>query len=221
MEKFIIVKTSYVEGHISFNYHPTIIQLGFRCVLLKGSIKSLKIGITGLPSSGKTEAIVDLVGMLQKKELTIGGMVTLPVKEGLRTVGFKVVNWLTREEADFAHRDMESKHMAEGFGVDTGALVRVGIPAIEHSVRECDITIIDEVGKLQFECEEFITTMEMILKAGTPLLLTLHKKSRHPILQEIRRRDDMRILEVTRINRKLLPYKVMDIFLKEWGRRAL
>jgi nucleoside-triphosphatase len=39
-------------------------------------------------------------------------------------------------------------------------------------------------------------------------LLTLHKKSRHPLLQDIRRRDDGRILEVTPVNRALLPYKI-------------
>jgi len=38
--------------------------------------------------------------------------------------------------------------------------------------------------------------------------MTLAKKSRHPLLQDIRRRDDARILEVTPVNRALLPYKI-------------
>jgi nucleoside-triphosphatase len=44
-----------------------------------------------------------------------------------------------------------------------------------------------------------------------PTLLTLHKKSRHPLLQDIRRRDDGRILEVTPVNRALLPYKILKL----------
>ena len=185
------------------------------------NIKSLKIGITGLPSSGKTEGLLDVVTMLQDKDFTIGGMVSLPMKEGMRTVAFKVMDMISREEEVFARRDLETRHKAEGFGIDTEALARTGAAAIRRSLDECNITVIDEVGKLQFECEEFIAAVKYALKAGKPLILTLHKKSRHPLHQDIRRRDDLRILEITRINRKLLPYKVMDIFMREWGRKAL
>jgi nucleoside-triphosphatase len=41
--------------------------------------------------------------------------------------------------------------------------------------------------------------------------MTLHKKSRNPLLQDIRRRDDVRILEVTPVNKNLLPYKIEKI----------
>jgi len=145
----------------------------------------------------------------------------MPVKENGMTAGFKAVDLLSRKEELFAHRNMESRRKVEGFGVDPEALARIAVPAIRRSLEECDITVVDEVGKLQFECPEFIGIVEELLKAGKPIIMTLHKKSRHPLLQEIRRRDDMRILEVTRINRKLLPYKIFDIFMKEWGRRAL
>ena len=43
------------------------------------------------------------------------------------------------------------------------------------------------------------------------MILTLHKKSRNPLLQDIRRRDDVRILEVTPTNRNLLPYKIVRL----------
>jgi nucleoside-triphosphatase len=53
------------------------------------------------------------------------------------------------------------------------------------------------------------------LEADKPLLLTLHKKSRNPLLQDIRRRDDVRILEVTMVNRNLLPYKIVKLMKGE------
>jgi nucleoside-triphosphatase len=53
------------------------------------------------------------------------------------------------------------------------------------------------------------------LDVEKPMLLTLHKKSRNPLLQDIRRRDDVRILEVTPINRNLLPYKIMKLMKGE------
>jgi nucleoside-triphosphatase len=54
----------------------------------------------------------------------------------------------------------------------------------------------------------FVSAVRTALNHDMPTLLTLHKKSRHPLLQDIRRRDDGRILEVTPVNRALLPYKI-------------
>ncbi len=58
------------------------------------------------------------------------------------------------------------------------------------------------------ESEAFVAIVREALEEDMPTILTLHKKSRHPLLQDIRRRDDARILEVTPVNRALLPYKI-------------
>ncbi|MEC7694853.1 MAG: nucleoside-triphosphatase, partial [Candidatus Thermoplasmatota archaeon] len=63
-------------------------------------------------------------------------------------------------------------------------------------------------GKFTVESEGFVNAVRTALNADLPTLMTLHKKSRHPLLQDIRRRDDARILEVTPVNRSLLPYKI-------------
>jgi nucleoside-triphosphatase len=68
--------------------------------------------------------------------------------------------------------------------------------------------VIDEIGKFTVESEAYVEAVREVLKVDKPTLLTLHKKSRHPLLQDIRRRDDGRILEVTPVNRALLPYKI-------------
>ena len=76
------------------------------------------------------------------------------------------------------------------------------------SIGNCEILVIDEVGKFSVESEMFVSAVRTALNNDMPTLLTLHKKSRHPLLQDIRRRDDGRILEVTPVNRALLPYKI-------------
>ncbi|HNU36445.1 MAG TPA: nucleoside-triphosphatase, partial [Methanomassiliicoccales archaeon] len=72
-----------------------------------------------------------------------------------------------------------------------------------------------EVGKIEVESDKFRDAVKEALKTEKPMLLTLHKKSRNPLLQDIRRRDDVRILEVTPINRNLLPYKIMKLMKGE------
>ena len=67
--------------------------------------------------------------------------------------------------------------------------------------------VIDEIGKFSVESEAFVQAVRSALEVDMPTLLTLHKKSRHPLLQDIRRRDDGRILEVTGES-SALPYKI-------------
>ena len=73
------------------------------------------------------------------------------------------------------------------------------------------VIVVDEVGKFSVESDAFVATVRAALEVDKPTVLTLHKKSRHPLLQDIRRRDDARILEVTPVNRALLPYKIHKI----------
>ena len=64
---------------------------------------------------------------------------------------------------------------------------------------------------MEVESELFSQVVKDALDVNKPMILTLHKKSRNPLLQDIRRRDDVRILEVTPTNRNLLPYKIVRL----------
>ena len=110
-----------------------------------------------------------------------------------------------------AHREIDSRTRILGYGIDPTEIDRVGVPAISNAVGNCEVLVIDEVGKFTVESEGFVEAVREALEFDMPTLLTLHKKSRHPLLQDIRRRDDGRILEVTPVNRALLPYKVLKL----------
>ncbi len=177
--------------------------------------EALKIGITGLPGAGKTLALLKVIEMLEADGLKVGGMITEPiVKKGHRE-GFYVMDWATKERRVFASREIQSKVMVGRYGVDLSALDEVGVNALRYATTNCDAIVIDEVGKMEVESEGFVAAVKEALDADKPLILTLHKKSRNPLLQDIRRRDDVRILEVTQVNRNLLPYKIVKLLKGE------
>ncbi len=181
-----------------------------------------KIGITGLPRSGKSAVLEKVVGMLieeKKQEMRgrsfdsvetplVGGMKTRTIIEDGQRVGFECVDLITGDSAVMAHRDIDSRNRILGYGIDPTALDNVGVEAIRRTTEECEILVIDEIGKFSVESEAFVEAVRGALDKDMPTILTLHKKSRHPLLQDIRRRDDARILEVTPVNRALLPYKI-------------
>ncbi len=181
-----------------------------------------KIGITGLPRSGKTAVLAKVLEMIKDERRgeidarggnsssieIVGGMKTEPILDGSERVGFKVIDIKTGAEAVMAHKDIDSRLRVLGYGIDTDALESVAIPAIEFAKDYCEVIVIDEIGKFAVESEAFVNSVRAALEVDKPTVLALHKKSRHPLLQDIRRRDDARILEVTPVNRALLPYKI-------------
>ena len=179
-----------------------------------------KIGITGLPRSGKSAVMEKVLSMLKEereRELSarnlsdteiIGGICTEPILENGERLGYKVRNLVTGDEGEIAHKSIDSRLRVLGYGLNTAELERVAIPAIQHAIENCEVIVIDEIGKFAVESEAFVNAVRNALEIDKPTLLTLHKKSRHPLLQDIRRRDDGRILEVTPVNRALLPYKI-------------
>jgi len=183
--------------------------------------KKIKIGITGLPGAGKTHALRKVVEMLELEGIKVGGMITDAIVEGGKKVGFMVQDLLTKEEGVLAHIDSKSEIRFLDYGVNMDMLDNIGVMAIERSIDMADVIVIDEVGKLEVESSNFVEVVKDALEADKPLLLTLHKKSRNPLLQDIRRRDDVRILEVTPINKNILPYKIIPLIKEEIGNRPL
>lgn len=177
--------------------------------------RGTKIGITGLQGAGKTYALVKVIEMLEEEGKKVGGMITRPIIEDRKRVGFYVIDWETDEKGILAHMDFDTDFEVGKFNVDLKTLETVGVSALRRATEEADIIVIDEVGKMEVESEDFVDAVKEALEAEKPMLLTLHKKSRNPLLQNIRRRDDVRILEVTPINRNLLPYKIMKLMKGE------
>jgi nucleoside-triphosphatase len=186
-----------------------------------------KIGITGLPRSGKSAVLDKVVSMIIEERKAdsrgrrrmnvaniIGGMRTEAIIEDGERVGYACVDILSGDRGVMAHREIDSRNRILGFGIDPSELDKVAVPAIQNAIGNCEILVIDEVGKFSVESEGFVAAVRGALEYDMPTLLTLHKKSRHPLLQDIRRRDDGRILEVTPVNRALLPYKILKLILE-------
>jgi nucleoside-triphosphatase len=171
----------------------------------------VKIGITGLPGSGKTQTLLRIIQLLEEEGVKVGGMVTEPIVEKQRRAGFQITNWMTKEHEVFAHEDLKSRIHSGRYGVNVGALEGLGARALEEAREEADVIVIDEVGKMEVDSDAFTRCVMDTLDAKKSIVMTLHKKSRNPLLQDIRRRDELRLLEVTPVNKNLLAFKIVRL----------
>ncbi|MCI4336042.1 MAG: NTPase [Thermoplasmata archaeon] len=171
----------------------------------------VKIGITGLPGSGKTQTLLRIIQLLEQEGVKVGGMVTEPIVEKQRRTGFQITDWMTKETAVFAHEGMKSRVRSGRFGVNLLALEDLGTRSLAEARESADVIVIDEVGKMEVESETFTKSVTDTLDANKSIVMTLHKKSRNPLLQDIRRRDELRLLEVTPVNKNLLAFKIVRL----------
>ena len=102
-------------------------------------------------------------------------------------------------------------------GVDTRLLEEFLVPSLEKARENADYIVIDEIGKLENTTKVVQKEIEDTLNSDKPLIVTLHKKSRNPVLQEIRSLEGVRVFDLTPINRNILPFKVLKVLRGEEG----
>ena len=177
----------------------------------------VKVAISGQPGTGKTRTVLRIAQMIEDK-FQIGGFTTHPIEENGELIGYNLKDYVTGEEELSASVRWDVKPRIPGktpeatpLGIRLDAVNRIATASVTKAIEEADLILVDEVGKLVSESKEFSSVLKEALKCGKPMLITMHKRSRNPLLQSIRKRDDLRTLEVTPINSAILPSKAVNI----------
>src|SRR4030042_397641 len=114
--------------------------------------------LTGSPGAGKTTIIREVVARFKNKA---GGFYTQEIRVGGIRQGFKITA-LNGREAVLSHVDISSPHRVSKYGVDISNLDNIGVAALYQSLKESDLIIIDEIGKMELFSPRF---RESALKA--------------------------------------------------------
>lgn len=158
--------------------------------------------ITGIPGIGKTTLIKRLIEDIKEAR----GFFTEEIREKGRRKGFKLVT-LKGEEAILAYENLPSRYRVGRYGVDLEALDQVGVKEIEEGIREgSPLIVIDEIGKMELYSQRFIKVLFEALDRSR--VIATMGKIRHPVLNAIRERSDVKIVEVTLENRDSLLHQL-------------
>ena len=193
------------------------IYLYIRATCSRPVMIPVKVAISGQPGTGKTGTVLRIARMIEDK-FQIGGFTTHPIEENGELIGYNLKDYVTGEEELSASVRWDVKPKMPGrtpestpLGIRLDAVNRIATASVAKAIEEADLILVDEVGKLVSESKEFSVVLKEALKCGKPMLITMHKRSRNPLLQSIRKRDDLRTLEVTPINKAILPSKAVNI----------
>lgn len=169
--------------------------------------------ITGLPGAGKTELIKKLSIIF--KEFNPAGFFTSEIMENNERAGFEIEN-LNGDSRILAHINLKSKHSIGKYKIDMK-----GFEDFLHLIllkeKKTGLYFIDEIGKMECESKKFSKLIVGLLNADKPLVATVPEKGTG-LISEIKKRDDVRIFELTPDNReqklKELTMVIRDLLLE-------
>jgi nucleoside-triphosphatase len=156
--------------------------------------------VTGRPGVGKTSVIE---AVAREFPQVAGGFTTSEIQERGVREGFHVTT-LDGKSAVLAHVNFRGRVRVAKYGVDLPAFEQLALPAMDDAILRRRIVVIDEIGKMELASEIFCDVVEKALDSPAIVLAAIMERP-HPYADQIKRRTDVVILEVTAENRDLLP----------------
>jgi len=160
--------------------------------------------ITGLPGVGKTTLIRKLAQEL--RDLDPVGFFTTEIREGDVRKGFELFSLDGRRRV-LSHVEFRSRHCVGRYKVDMeGFEDFLTLIPFEDPRRE--LVIVDEIGKMECFSARFRKVVLELLDSERWVIATIALKG-GGIIEEIKRRQDMRLFEINFGNRESLVTEIL------------
>jgi len=155
--------------------------------------------MTGLPGVGKTTLIKKLWEEL--KHLHPVGFYTAEIREEGVRKGFELVS-LEGKRGILSHIDIKSPYRVGRYKVDIKGFEDFldGISFFDDST---GLVMIDEIGKMECLSNQFKELIKELLDSEKWAIATIALKG-SGLIEEIKKRDDVRLFEITQRNRDTL-----------------
>lgn len=162
------------------------------------------IFLTGAPSSGKTTIIKKIIQAIPSP---CNGFYTEEERsdDGKR-LGF-MMHTLDGKKGYLAHENITSKFHIRRYGVSIENIENIAIPSIKPISDQ--VIILDEIGKMECFSKKFMEAVILALDSPNRVVGTITLGGTD-FIQEIKKRNDIKIIEVTPENRDHLPHIIIQ-----------
>jgi len=151
--------------------------------------------LTGRPGTGKTSLIKQAIAGMGSKA---GGFYTEEIRSRGVRLGFKLVT-LDGQSAILAHIDIHSPYRVSKYGVDIDSLDRIGVSALNQAAKECNLVVVDEIGKMELFSANFREAVLRIIDSGKRVLGTIMLNS-NPWADTIKLKPQVKVIAITQAN---------------------
>jgi nucleoside-triphosphatase len=159
--------------------------------------------LTGAPGVGKTTVLTKTVDALKAKGISVGGMISREVREGNVRVGFEILDLTNGKHGWLAHVNGLGPQIGK-YHVNLDDIDNIGTTAITQALEKCGAIAIDEIGPMELFSQKFKQAVVKALESKKLVLAVVHGKAKDPLVNQIKRRVDAEIFNVTFSNRENL-----------------
>ena len=152
--------------------------------------------LTGKPGVGKTHLIRQAIAAFNGNA---GGFYTQEIRTHGERQGFELIT-LQGQRAPLAHIDFAKAYRVGKYGVDIQNLESVGVVSLRTAIHDCDLIVVDEIGKMEMFSNSFREAALEAIDSGKKVLGTIMLHS-HPWTNGIKEHPQVKLLQITRANR--------------------
>ena len=165
--------------------------------------------ITAQPAMGKTTALQLTADMLGRKRCR--GIITKEIKvDGVRQ-GFMSTSIDGKHQAMLAHVDFPKDYAVEKFGVDIDSMNKLYDDVFGDFDDDANFYIVDEIGRMQMLSDTYEARIRKMIDTGKTIIATICYENDHPFFEELKERLDAVVLELTLVNRNLIPELIISM----------
>jgi nucleoside-triphosphatase len=174
---------------------------------------AMRLFLTGAPGIGKTTLIRAVVEQLD--EVTSAGFYTQEKRRRGQRTGFTIVT-LNGEAGSLASIGRKEPTVGR-YSIDVEGFEALVLPSIDPGTSPADLYVIDEIGRMELLSRKFRNKIIDLLAQPTNLLATIAKKGKG-FVEQIKGRNDIELIEVTRENRGPLREEIRQRIKTELGK---
>ena len=164
----------------------------------------MRLFLTGIPGIGKTTLIRSILERLE--EVRCAGFYTEEKRHGGQRIGFKIV---TLDGLEGTLASIGRKEPTVGrYSVHVEEFEKLTLPQLDPATSPADLYVIDEIGRMELFSHKFRDSLVNLLARPSNLLATIAKKGAG-FIDQIKARNDIELIEVTRENRDRLAGEIL------------
>ena len=163
----------------------------------------MRLLLTGSPGIGKTTLIRAVLERIE--EIKFAGFCTEEKRHGGQRIGFKIIT-LDGREGTLASIGREEPTVGK-YSVHVEEFEKLALPQLDPETTPADLYVIDEIGKMELLSPSFRNKVIDLLARHSNLLATIAKKGKG-FIEQLKGRNDIELIEVTRENRDHLAEEI-------------
>lgn len=157
--------------------------------------------ITGRPGTGKTTVVLKAAEGLKAKGYRVGGVISKEARLEGRRVGFEIIDLGTGVKGWLAHEEQRTGPQVGKYRVNLNDLDSIGANAVLWASKNADVVVIDEIGPMELFSQAFRKAVSEVLSSNKLVLAVIHHSARDPLVESIKKRNDLFMATVDLANR--------------------